>query len=461
MPLEGNMGILKNRLKNLNDQDLINENDYLVYWMQASQRIHYNHALYKAITLSNKIKKPLVVYFVITDNFPEANARHYHFMLEGILEVKKSLENINIPLIIEKGKIEEKVINFSKKACCLITDRGYLKIQKKWRENISKEINCQMIQVESDVVVPVEIASNKEEYAAYTLRKKISPLIEDYLIPFSLPELEHKNNALKANQFKSIEINNINSVIQALDIDFSVKKTEYFEGGYSNAKKLLNNFIKNKLSKYSAFSNDPSKNMTSNMSPYLHFGQISPIEVAFEIKNSQHMGQEDYLEQLIVRRELAINFIYYNENYNESLDSFLHNWVLKTMDEHINDPREYVYSSDTFESASTHDQYWNAAQLELVKTGDMHNYMRMYWGKKVIEWSTSYQKAFDLLVYLNNKYALDGRDANSFTGIAWCFGKHDRAWTERTVYGKLRYMNANGLQRKFDIHSYVKRINEL
>jgi deoxyribodipyrimidine photo-lyase len=454
------MGILKDRVKFLNEKEIIDENDYITYWMQASQRVNYNHALYKAITLSNEINKPLILCFVITDDFPEANARHYYFMLEGILEVKKSLKKMSIPLIIRKGNIEKNIVDISQNSCCLITDRGYLTVQKKWRKNIAKGINCQMIQVESDVVVPVEMASNKEEYAAYTLRKKISPQIEDYLNPFTLPSLVNKIKD-KDLEIKSVKVDNIEKFINTLNIDQSIKKTEHFKGGYSNARNLLDDFIENKLSHYSENSNDPSKNIASHMSPYLHFGQISPIEIAFEIKNSQKNGQEDYLEQLIVRRELAINFIYYNENYNKSLDSFLHDWVLKTMDEHIDDRREYIYSVDAFETASTHDPYWNAAQMELIKTGDMHNYMRMYWGKKVIEWSNSYQEAFNTLVYLNNKYALDGRDPNSFTGIAWCFGKHDRAWTERPVFGKLRYMNANGLQRKFDIDAYVKKIKEL
>lgn len=455
------MSILKDRVKILNEKEIIHENDFITYWMQASQRVNYNHALYKAITLSNKINKPLIVCFVITDDFPEANARHYHFMLEGILEVKKMLKEKGIPLIIKKGNIVETIISISEKSCCLITDRGYLLVQKKWRRTIAKNINCQMIQVESDVVVPVEIASDKEEYAAYTLRKKISPQIEDYLIPFTLPTLECNQVEYKTLKFESISINHIEEFINSLAIDQSVKKSVLFQGGYSKAKELLENFIENKLSDYSGHSNDPSKNVTSNMSPYLHFGQISPVEIAFEIKNAQKNGQEDYLEQLIVRRELAINFIYYNENYNKFLDSFLHDWVLKTMDEHIDDPREYIYSVDAFETGNTHDHYWNAAQMELIKTGDMHNYMRMYWGKKVIEWSKSYQEAFNTLIYLNNKYALDGRDPNSFTGIAWCFGKHDRAWTERPIFGKLRYMNANGLQRKFNIDAYVKRIEAL
>lgn len=458
------MGILKDRVKTLNSNQLIYANDYIVYWMQASQRINYNHALFKAISLSNELNKPLVVYFTLTDQFPDGNARHYNFMLEGLLEVKENLDERNIPFFIEYTDVIEGVINICKDACCLVTDRGYLNIQKLWRKKISSQIACQMIQVESDLVIPIEIASSKEEYAAYTLRKKIEPLIEDYLIPFSLPSINVKNKITIDSLKHVIELKNptaIDKIINKLNIDYSVRKTHHYTGGYSKAKALLFDFIENKLSKYDELSNDPSKNMTSNLSPYLHFGQISPIEIAFEIKNSQKKGQEAYLEQLIVRRELAFNFIYYNENYNQSIDNFLHNWVLKTMQEHIHDKRDYIYSLEEFEKANTHDPYWNAAENQLVKTGDMHNYMRMYWGKKVIEWSDTYQNAFDILIYLNNKYALDGRDPNSYAGVAWCFGKHDRAWTERPVFGKLRYMNANGLKRKFDIDLYVEKVNKL
>lgn len=193
------------------------------------------------------------------------------------------------------------------------------------------------------------------------------------------------------------------------------------------------------------------------MSPYLHFGQISPLEIALEVQDAgQQIGQEVYLEELIVRRELSINFVHRNPLYDQY--EALPEWARKTLGKHEDDPREYLYDLDTFEAAQTHDPYWNAAQEEMVLTGKMHNYMRMYWGKKILEWSDTPRTAFETTLFLNNKYELDGRDANSFAGVAWCFGKHDRPWKERPVFGTVRYMNANGLKRKFDIESYVQQI---
>ena len=165
---------------------------------------------------------------------------------------------------------------------------------------------------------------------------------------------------------------------------------------------------------------------------------------------------DSLFEQLVVRRELAFNFVYYNEGYDQ-FDSMTYAWAYQTMKEHENDPREVLYTLADYENASTHDPYFNAAMLEMIHTGFMHNYMRMYWAKKIIEWSPSYEEAYRTSVYLDDKYFLDGRDPNGYTGVAWCYGKHDRAWTERSVFGKLRYMNAGGLERKFKINDYVKR----
>lgn len=454
--------IYLNRVIKLNKKEILKNNEYIVYWMQASQRYDYNHALAYSIEMANRLDKELIVYFSITDNFPEANERHYYFMLEGLVELKKKLSDNNIYLLIEKNNIIDGVNEISKGAVSVITDRGYLKIQKKWRNQISKKINCSFIEVESDVIVPVDVASQKEEYAAYTFRRKINVFKSEYINEFNMPKLDSEKFIL--NTSKEINLNNrneIGKVIEKLNIDHSIKKSKEYLGGYAEANKLLKDFIENKIDHYSEDSNDPTKNINSHLSPYLHFGQISPMEIVNEVLKIESIGKEDFLEQLIVRRELAFNFINQNNNYNKKIKDFLPNWAIKTMDEHKNDKREYNYTLKEFEAAKTHDEFWNAAQIELVKTGLMHNYMRMYWGKKVIEWTNNYQEAFDILVYLNNKYALDGRDPNSFTGIAWCFGKHDRAWKERKIFGKLRYMNSNGLKRKFDINLYVKNMNKL
>jgi deoxyribodipyrimidine photo-lyase len=222
---------------------------------------------------------------------------------------------------------------------------------------------------------------------------------------------------------------------------------------------LLTEFIKKKLDLYPVKRNDPNQDVTSHMSPYLHFGQISPLYIALRVIDSNSKGKEAYLEELIVRRELSHNYVFYNNKYDKYVS--LPPWAKNTLNFHGRDKREYIYSLKDFEGAKTHDVYWNAAQKEMVLTGKMHGYMRMYWGKKILEWTKSPPEGFKIALYLNNKYELDGRDPNGYAGVAWCFGKHDRAWSERRVFGKIRYMNAAGLKRKFNADKYVCKIGEI
>jgi deoxyribodipyrimidine photo-lyase len=202
------------------------------------------------------------------------------------------------------------------------------------------------------------------------------------------------------------------------------------------------------------------------MSLYLHFGQISPLEILERLFLAQEHGQiegesfDQYIEQLLVRRELALNYVTYQKGYDQ-FETMTEPWAYMTMKEHELDKRDYLYTLEQLENAKTHDNYFNAAMKEMFYTGYMHNYMRMYWAKKIIEWMPSYKLAYDTIVYLNNKYFIDGRDANSYASIAWCFGKHDRAWNERHIFGKLRYMNDKGLERKFNINNYVELINKI
>jgi len=254
----------------------------------------------------------------------------------------------------------------------------------------------------------------------------------------------------------------IPGILSSFSIDRSLKPVSRFRGGASEAKRLLADFISHKLKDYGELRSDPSLDCVSHMSPYLHFGQISPLYIAMQVQEAGKIPsktREAYLEELIVRRELAMNFTQYNPTY----DSFraIPDWAKRTLKGHQKDKREYVYSQDELEKGRTHDPYWNAAQKEMIVTGKMHNYMRMYWGKKILEWCASPEEAFRIAVYLNNKYELDGRDPNSFTGVAWCFGKHDRPWGERKIFGQVRYMNDVGLRRKFKIDDYVKKIASL
>ena len=280
--------------------------------------------------------------------------------------------------------------------------------------------------------------------------------LPEYLVP-----LTHKKTVLSSldMKFKSFNVNDVKLALSKFNIDRSVSPVNTFKGGTAEAKRRLKDFIINKLDGYADSRNDPCLDATSNMSPYLHFGQISPLYIALEVMESKARGKEAYLEELIVRRELSYNLVYYNNNYDKF--SCLPPWARNTLNFHAQDKREYIYSLKEFEQAKTHDPYWNAAQKEMVITGKMHGYMRMYWGKKILEWSRNPKEGFKIALYLNNKYELDGRDPNGFAGVAWCFGKHDRAWGERKVFGKIRYMNATGLKRKFNPEEYIDRIKKL
>jgi len=426
--------------------------DFVLYWMQASQRAEYNHALEYAITRTNEYKLPLIVYFGLTEAFPEANERHYCFMLEGLRDVQKALAGKGIGMIIERCSPEVGTAEFAKRAYLIVCDRGYLKIQRKWREYVSKHVQCPLIQVESDVVIPVEKASYKEEYSAATLRRKLQRVLPHYLVSIEEQSPEIDSTRLK---FDTYDISDIPKALSKLAIDRTVKPSPIYHGGTKEAKKRLNEFILKKLRKYDELRNDPNEDSLSNLSPYLHFGQISPMHVALEVSRTGDANSDAFLEELIVRRELGINFVHYNQEY----DSFkgLPNWAKLTLSEHQDDPREYLYRREDLEQARTHDLYWNAAQREMVATGKMHGYMRMYWGKKILEWTKTPQAAYETTLYLNNKYELDGRDPNGFAGVAWCFGKHDRPWGRRSIFGNVRYMSADGLKRKFDVEKYARR----
>jgi deoxyribodipyrimidine photo-lyase len=446
--------IHKERLKALNNQARKNRN-FVLYWMQASQRSEDNHALEYAIDQANELDKPLVVFFGLTDDYPDANERHYVFMLEGLREVRQSLETRGIKLIVAFRSPEKAVVPMAAKASLVVVDRGYTRIQRSWRAKVAEKIDCPLIQIESDVLVPIEEASSKEEYGAFTIRPKIKTKLDSYLLPLEKRSVRRDSLSMRLDT-ESLE--DSDQIIEKLKIDRSVRRVDSFHGGAGQAKKRLRQFIEEKLDHYPELGNDPSADCLSHLSPYLHFGQISPLTIALEVKKKKSPGEETFLEELIVRRELSMNFVFFNTRYDEF--ECLPPWAVKTLSEHAKDKREYLYSLEDFEAARTHDPYWNAAQKEMMLRGKMHGYMRMYWGKKILEWTENPEQAFKIALHFNNTYELDGRDPNGFTGVAWCFGKHDRAWSERPVFGKIRYMNARGLRRKFDIDDYVRRVDE-
>ena len=447
------------RIKELNDTPEREEGKYILYWMQASQRHIHNHALEHAIDLANERELPVAVVFGLTANYPEANLRHYQFMIEGLREVRQDLDNRGIPFYMYEGSPDQVAIEAAEEARIIVADRGYLRHQKEWREKVANEAGCLVVQVESDVLVPVETASDKEEYAARTIRPKIHKQIKEFLTPLGKRKVKKPSKGI--NLEKGLDLDD-EQLLDRFDLDTSVGPVSTFKGGYSEASARLKEFIKNRLQNYAEERNDIAEENTTTLSPYLHFGQISPVDALLQVLkegNRTNENVEALLEEMIVRRELAINFVHFNPDYDAY--KALPEWAQETLEKHREDEREYLYTFDEFEKGKTHDPYWNASMNEMKKRGTMKGYMRMYWGKKILEWSPSPEKAFDTTLALNNKYFLDGRDPNSYANVAWIFGKHDRPWQQRKVYGTIRYMNANGLKRKFDVESYIDWVDNL
>jgi len=453
------MAIHPEHLKYLNDQPA-RPGNYVVYWMQQSQRAEYNRALEYAIQQANDLDRMVIVVFGLTDAYPEANLRHYTFMLEGLQETKAALAKKGIQMVLRIGDPPDVALALGKKTSLIVCDRGYLKHQRAWRRKVAKKARCQVVQVESDVIVPVEVVSPKAEYAARTIRPKIHRNLHGYLARVDSTPV--KKSSLK-EPIHGVDFSRVEKVLAKLNLDSSVPAVSaYLAGGTSQAKKQLTHFIRNRLKYYAQNSNQPQTDDISHMSPYLHFGQISPLHVVLKITQAPEVLQpakDAYIEEIVVRRELAMNFAYYTPDYDKY--TCIPGWAAASLDTHRKDQRAFIYTRRQLENAETHDPYWNAAMLEMKYTGFMHNYMRMYWGKKILEWSRTPQHAYQTTLAINNTYFLDGRDPNSYAGVAWIYGVHDRAWKERPIFGKVRYMAASGLERKCDIAGYVNKVNAL
>jgi len=392
----------------------------ITYIMSDSFRIHYNHGLLKAIELSKKFGKGLQIVLL---RIPEENKSNNEIFKQGIFGYERFLSKFtnNVYYLEEDSSFFYSLL---KKSAIVIKDRAYLKEHRSIENkiyNFLEDNSISLTLVESNVMVPILYASNKEEYGARTLRPKI-----------------------------------MKNMDQFIDIEDSNFPNFFYE---QEAKEVLDIFLEHKLKNYDK-RNDPSTSYTSDLSVYLKYGFISPLEIVKKVQEYEHINGEMFIEELIVRRELSYNFVYYNKNYNE-FKHMTYNWAYDTMENHIFDDREYIYYKEDYINFRTHDKYFNAAMKEMVYLGKMHGYMRMYWAKKILEWSQTYEIAYDTIISLNNYYFLDGNTPNGYTGAAWIFGKHDRAWGERFIFGKIRYMNENGLKRKFNIDDYVDKVDNL
>ncbi len=450
------MSVSPDRIRQLNQRPP-RAGDFVLYWMQQSQRAQWNDALEYAAAEANERALPLVVCFGLT-SYPDANVRHYTFMLEGLLETAKALNKRRIQFVLQLGDPATVALQIGRRAALIVCDRGYLRIQKEWRAALVQNAQCAVLQVECDVIVPVEVASEKQEFAARTLRPKLMRVFDDYLAKPKTVRLQKSSLGLRLGG-EAVAL----SLLRKLKLDESVPPvTQFFRGGTKAAEKIFRRFLRSKFADYREHRNQPQTSDVSHMSKYLHFGQISSAWLARAARKHPSAGAENlrsFIDELLVRRELTMNFCNQNEHYDRY--AALPEWARKSLGKHRADRREHTYSRAELEAGATHDPYWNAAMREMRVTGYMHNYMRMYWGKKIIEWSETPEAAHATALAINNKYFLDGRDANSFANIGWLFGLHDRPWPERKVFGKVRYMNAAGLERKCDIRAYVVKVNAL
>jgi deoxyribodipyrimidine photo-lyase len=430
----------------------------VVYWMQRSQRALDNPALDVAVSVANLLKKPVVVFLAPVPFYPRANLRHYAFLMQGLPDIASGLRKRNIGFVLRRYP-DHKLLEFCEESrpCLLIGDENPMAEPERWRQKVAAQIRVPFWTVDSDVIVPSKLLE-KQQFAAYTIRPRIRGFLPQFLDRLRNPSADVKWKPPKVPR----SLDPTCDITEGWNMDRSVTPVESFRGGTREALRLLRRFVRHKLKDYARDRNHPELNGTSRLSPYLHFGHIGPHTVALAVQNSRapKKAQEAFLEELIVRRELAINFVRFNPNY-ESFKSGPR-WAHQTLAEHGKDKRPVRYNETQLENATTHDPLWNAAQMQMVLTGWMHNYMRMYWGKKILEWSGSPADAYEIAVRLNDKYELDGRDPNGYEGIAWSIvGKSDRPWFERPIFGKIRYMSFASTSKKFDSKRYIAQVAAL
>ncbi len=428
----------------------------VVYWMQRSQRALDNHALNVAVKTANWLEKPLVVFFGLTAHAHHANYRHYAFMLRGLQDIASGLRRRKIGFVLRRSP-DHGLLRFCSEVqpALLIGDENPMRQAELSKTKVAQKIRLPFWTVDADVIVPSRLLG-REHYAARTIRPKIHQWLPQFLKPMSNPRAKIAWKMPSHLRFLQVSP----SLLDGLPVDRSVAAVPSLVGGADAAAVVLKRFIKRRLKNYAANRNHPELDGTSQLSPYLHFGHIGPQTVACAVRDAEAPPQDRkaFLEELIVRRELAINFVRFNPNY-DNFDS-CEPWADRTLRLHARDARAHLYKEEQLENAETHDPLWNAAQKQMVLTGWMHGYLRMYWAKKILEWSPSAAEAYQIAVRLNDRYEVDGRDPNGYAGIAWAIvGKHDRAWgPERPVYGKIRYMSFASTSRKFDSKTYISNI---
>jgi deoxyribodipyrimidine photo-lyase len=430
----------------------------VVYWMQRAQRALDNPALDLAVEAANILEQPVVIFFAPVPFYPRANLRHYVFLTQGIPDISERARKRGIGFALRRYP-EHSLLKFCEevKASLVIGDENPMREPRHWREVATKKLRLPLWTVDADVLVP-SILLEKEQYAARIIRPRLRRRLPQFLAPPHNPRA--KTEWEKPRGLHALPDDGSFDITEGWKgLDRSVQPVDSFRGGTNQALKLLNDFVVHKLAHYSACHGKPEIDGTSRLSPYLHFGQIGPHTVALAVERARAPRAEKdvFLDQLITWRELSINFVHFNPLY-DSIES-APDWAQRTLSAHAHDRRPVAYSPQQLEHAETHDKLWNAAQNQLLRAGWMHNYMRMYWAKKILEWSASPAVAYQLAVNLNDKYFLDGRDPDGYAGIAWAIaGKFDRPWFERPIFGKIRYMSGNAARKKFDTDKYIEEM---
>ena len=427
----------------------------VVYWMSRDQRIRDNWALAHAQERAQAEDRGVVVLFCLTPEYPGATWRQYSFMLSGLRETCRECLELGIPFLLRLGEPGALAAEFvrSVDAESLICDFDPLRIKRQWRDVALQGTGAPVIMVDAHNVVPCWQASDKQEFAARTIRPKIQRQLDRFLTPFPEPVPQDATRTGLEPAEPDWE-----AAESALRVDTRVEPVDWLTPGPSAGGERLRRFLRHGLARFADRRNDPNADALSHLSPYFHFGQLAPHRAALQAwsaENAPSQARSSFLEELIIRRELADNFCFHNTSY----DAFegLPNWARATLDKHREDPRPALYGERELEDAATHDDLWNAAQTQMARSGKMHGYMRMYWAKKILEWTESPEQAIAIALRLNDRYELDGRDPNGYTGVLWSVGGlHDHGFKERPVFGTVRFMSHAGCRRKFDVDAYVR-----
>lgn len=457
--------VMNERVKALNDAPVRQGAEYVLYWAQMNRRAGSNHALLRAAEWANTLGLPLLVYEGLTCSYPHANDRLHTFILEGVPEQARRFAALGAGYCFHlrrtRSDANDIVYRLASAAAVVVTDDYPVFVAAAHNASVPSRIGVLYEAVESSTVVPMSVF-DKREYAAYTIRPKIRRVLDRYLVPAPEVRLQRRWAGPPPGFHTEVTRSNIASLTASCEICHDIAPSIFQTGGQLAAEAALRRFLDDNLRRYARDRNQPAAHATSRLSPYLHFGQISALDIALAARaHAEAFGlvADEFLEELIVRRELAFNFA----RFAPEPDSLRHlpEWNRRTLQDHDHDERSPSYTYAELHGARTHDPLWNACQTELLLRGSIHGYYRMYWGKKIIEWSHTHADALATMVRLHDVYALDGRDPNTYTNILWCFGLHDRPWQERPIFGKVRYMSYEGMKRKTGVDAYLREIAHL